>query len=302
MAPHRTEVAVNRVFVTTLLILGAGWGLTQPLGKMATATGHPPMGLIFWQLVICTAVLGTICLWRGRWPQVTLATARFAVIVAVLGTLIPNYTFYTAVAHLPAGIMSIIIAAVPMLAFPLALAVGIDRFSLSRLAGLGLGLIGVLLIALPTSSLPDRAATPFLTVALIGPLFYAMEATYVARWGTARMDAVGAMFAASAVGAAIALPMTFVLGQWINPLDAGIGHPELALIAASAIHAVIYAAYVWLAATAGAVFAAQSSYLVTATGLIWAMALLGERFAPTVWLALAVMLSGVALVQPRKAA
>jgi drug/metabolite transporter (DMT)-like permease len=33
--------------------------------------------------------------------------------------------------------------------------------------------------------------------------------------------------------------------------------------------------------------------------VLWAMALLGERFQPVVWLALAVMLAGVALVQPR---
>jgi drug/metabolite transporter (DMT)-like permease len=32
------------------------------------------------------------------------------------------------------------------------------------------------------------------------------------------------------------------------------------------------------------------------------MALLGERFSPLVWLALAVMLAGVALVQPRQRA
>jgi hypothetical protein len=33
--------------------------------------------------------------------------------------------------------------------------------------------------------------------------------------------------------------------------------------------------------------------------MIWAMALLGER-PPLVWVALAVMLAGVALVQPRE--
>jgi drug/metabolite transporter (DMT)-like permease len=38
---------------------------------------------------------------------------------------------------------------------------------------------------------------------------------------------------------------------------------------------------------------------VTGMGVCWAMALLGERFSPMVWLALVVMLSGVALVQPR---
>ncbi|MFY8146248.1 MAG: EamA/RhaT family transporter, partial [Rhodobacter sp.] len=65
------------------------------------------------------------------------------------------------------------------------------------------------------------------------------------------------------------------------------------------IHAFMYAGYVWLARTAGAVFATQTSYVVTAAGVGWAMLLLDERFSPLVWVAGAVMLLGLALVQPR---
>ncbi|MGL6209808.1 MAG: EamA/RhaT family transporter, partial [Paracoccaceae bacterium] len=67
----------------------------------------------------------------------------------------------------------------------------------------------------------------------------------------------------------------------------------------SAMHALLYAGYVGLAARAGAVFASQTSYIVTASGVFWAMILLGERFSPFVWAAMAVMLVGLALVQPR---
>ena len=73
------------------------------------------------------------------------------------------------------------------------------------------------------------------------------------------------------------------------------------LVLLAAVHAVVYAAYVWLAGRAGSVFASQCAYLVTGSGVVWAMALLGERFQPVVWLALAMMLAGVALVQPRAA-
>ena len=64
--------------------------------------------------------------------------------MAFLGTLIPNYTFYLSVARLPAGIMSILISTIPLIAFPIALALGIDRFSLRRMIGILLGLTGVL--------------------------------------------------------------------------------------------------------------------------------------------------------------
>lgn len=289
----------HRLFAVALLALGLGWGLTQPLGKLATSTGHQPFGLIFWQLVICTAVLGALSLSRGKGLVFTRPALIFALVVAVLGTLIPNATFYTSVEHLPSGIMSILISTVPMLSFPIALALGMDRFSAARLAGLALGLVGVALIAAPGAGLPAHLVV-FIPLAIVGPLFYALEANFVARQGTAGMDAVQAMFMASLVGLILCLPLTLMTGQWINPLRPW-GAAEWGLVGSSIVHALCYAGYVWLAARAGAVFAAQCSYLVTAAGVVWAMIILGERLDPLLWLALVVMLSGVALVQPRPA-
>ena len=288
----------HRLFALVLVALGLGWGVTQPLGKLATSTGHQPFGLIFWQLVICTLLLGTMSLVRGKGLVLTRPALVFAAVVAVLGTLVPNATFYTSVEHLPSGIMSILISAVPMLSFPIALALGMDRFSLPRLAGLLLGLIGVGLIAAPGAGVPV-ALLGFIPLALVGPLFYALEANYVARFGTAGMDPVQAMFMASLVGMVLCLPLALASGQWIDPRGAW-AVAEWALIGSSVVHALCYAGYVWLAAQAGAVFAAQCSYLVTGAGVIWAMVILGERLPPMLWGAFVVMVSGVALVQPRR--
>ena len=285
-------------FAAVLVCLGVGWGATHPLGKIATETGHGAFGLIFWQQVVMVLVLGAIALVRRKGVKLTPAAVRFYVIVAVLGTIIPNGTFYTAVAHLPSGIMSIIIAMIPMLAFPMALLLGLDRFSTLRLVGLGMGLAGVAVLAAPGAALPDAAMLVWLPVALVGPFFYAMEATYVAWRGTQGMDALQAMLGASIAGLILCAPVMLAMDQSYSPWP--MGRDDWALVLSSALHALLYAAYVWLAATAGAVFAAQSSYLVTAAGMLWAIVLLGERPSPAVWLALAVMLAGVALVQPRE--
>lgn len=281
-------------FVFVLVVLGVGWGSTQSLGKIATATGHQPFGLIFWQLVVGAVVLGVVSAVRGKGLVFTAPALRFYVVIAFIGTIIPNATFYAAVVHLPAGIMSILISTVPLIAFPMALALGIDRFSGLRALGLGLGILGVGLIASPGG---EPLSLWWLAVAMVGPLFYAIEATYVAKTGTAGMDAVQAMFGVSVVGALIAAPIAWGTGQWVDPLP--LGRAEAAMVILSTVHALVYAGYVWLAGRAGSVFAAQSAYLVTGTGVLWAMVLLGERFQPVVWLALAVMLAGVALVQPR---
>lgn len=296
------EVTDRRWFhVGVLLCLGIGWGSTQPLGKMATAEGQGPFGLIFWQLVVCVIVLGAITLSRGKGLVFTAPALRFYAVVAVLGTLIPNATFYLSVARLPSGVMSMIISAVPMIAFPLAVALGMERFGWLRLAGLCLGLTAVALLAAPGAVLPEAGMAAFLPLAMVGPFCYALEGLFVARYGTAGMDPVQAMFGASVAGLLGCLPVALLTGQFFDPFT-GFGLAEAALAGSSAIHALVYAAYVWLAFRAGAVFASQCSYIVTGAGIFWAMLLLGERFPPSLWLALVFLLCGVALVSPRERA
>lgn len=281
-----------------LLLFGTGWGLTQPLTKIAVSTGYQPLGLIFWQLVIGAGVMAGVSLLRGRGLPVTRRTLAVCLIIALVGTLVPNAASYRAITHLPSGLMSILMSLIPMMAFPIALGLGLEPFSSRRFGGLAAGLAGVLLLVLPEASLPDRSMLAWLPLALVAPLCYAVEGNYVSRWGTAGLDAIQVLFGASLMGAAIALPLALASGQFISPL-APWGAPEWALIASSLIHVFAYAGYVWLVGQAGAVFAVQVSYVVTATGVLWAMALLGESYSPYIWAAMGLILLGVFLVQPR---
>ena len=294
----RPAFAGRGALLVLLCLIGAGWGLTQPLTKIAVSTGHHPLGLVFWQLLIGAGLLTAINLIRQRrlrWDRRAIAVYLF---IALVGTILPNSASYRAAAHLPSGIMSVVIATVPMIAFPMAIALRTDRFSLRRLAGLTLGIVGVALIALPGESLPDPAMVAFIPLALVAPTFYAFEGNAVAKWGTDGIDPLQVLQGASVVGVVLMLPVATLSGHFINPLD-GIGGPEQALIGLSMIHALVYSGYVWLVGRAGAVFASQVSYLVTGFGVMWAMMLLQERYSGLVWIALVVILAGVALVQPR---
>ena len=283
-----------------LVALGAGWGLTQPLTKITVTGGYEPFGIIFWQMLIGTLLLGGLR-WRrlGRLP-VTPRRLAFWLMIAALGTLIPNSTSYRAAFHLPAGVMSIVISTIPLMAFPLALALGNDRFSWRRMAGLALGLIGVALIALPEASLPDRAMVAFLPLALIAPFCYAVEGNIVAKWGTAGLDPVQVLFGASAIGVVIALPLALATDQFRVPAVPLI-LADVTMLMGSVIHVVVYTGYIWLVRRGGAVFAGQISYLVTGFGVIWAMLLLRENYSLWVWAALAAMAIGLPLVRPRLA-
>ncbi|MBR2655653.1 MAG: DMT family transporter [Loktanella sp.] len=283
-----------------LVALGAGWGLTQPLTKITVTAGYEPFGIIFWQMLIGTLLLGALR-WRslGRLP-VTAKTCAFWLLIAFLGTLIPNSASYRAAFHLPSGVMSIVISTIPLIAFPIALALGNDHFSWRRMGGLALGLAAVAFIALPEASLPERAMVAFLPLALIAPLCYALEGNIVAKWGTAGLDPVQVLFGASAIGTVIALPLALGTGQFRVPTSPFI-LADFTMILGAVIHVLVYTGYVWLVGRGGAVFAGQVSYLVTGFGVVWAMLLLREHYSLWVWAALAAMGVGLTLVRPRVA-
>lgn len=285
----------------TMLTVGLLWGLTIPLSKIAVSTGHQPFGLIFWQLVIGVLVLGVVQLARGWRPNLSRGLIGFFTVIAFSGTLIPNSTSYLAQQHLPAGVMAIVIATVPMFSLAFAVSLRIEPASWVRLGGIIAGFAGMAMIALPQSSLPEPDKVVFLLVALVAPVFYGIESVYVAIKQPDGVDAITILFMASLIGALVALPLSLVSGQWINPLDPW-GNAEWALIASSAIHVLVYTAFMWLIRFAGPVFSDQAAYPVTLSGVVLSMVLLDESYSGWVWLALIMVMVGLALVQPRFAA
>jgi drug/metabolite transporter (DMT)-like permease len=139
----------------------------------------------------------------------------------------------------------------------------------------------------------------FLPIAMIGPLCYAMENTYVARSGLSGLDPVAAMLGVSLVAVVLVGAAMLTTGQGYVP---GVAWPDMALIVSSALHGLLYSTFVWLAARTGAVFASQSAYITTLSGVTFAMLFLGERPSPWIWAALVLLLGGMALVKPRQLA
>jgi len=296
-----TPRAARALPFVVMIGAGAAWGATQPLTKVAVSTGYGHFGLVFWQMTVVALVLGPLCAVLGkRLPRGRVQWA-FCVLIALIGTILPNSASYRAAVHLPSGVLSILLSLVPLLAFPVALGLGLENFRWRRFAGLMLGLCAVLLLVAPEASLPDRAMVWWIPVALIAAAFYAVEGNVVGRWGTGGLDPVELIFGAALVGSFLSAPLALATGQFIVP-PWPLGTPDLALVASAMLHGMAYCSYVWLVQRAGPVFAVQISYFVTLFGVTWAMLFLDERYTGWIWAALVLMLVGIALVLPRRGA
>jgi len=291
---------MNRATLVLILIgLGTMWGGTIPLTKVAVSSGHHPFGLIFWQSLISVVVLYPILKLRRSTLVIDRSHIVFFAVIAFTGTLIPNSASYLAAFHLPAGVMALIIALVPMFALLIALTLRLERFRWRRSAGVLLGGIAIGLIVLPESSLPDPTKSVFVIVALISCFCYGVEGNYLSIKQPRDTGPVATLFGASVIGPVVSLAVVLVSGTFVNPFATGIGTSELALLGSIMLHIIAYVGYIWLVEEAGPVFSAQIAYIVTPAGVLLSILFLGERNSTTIWLALAILLIGLFLVQPR---
>lgn len=288
----------NKIYYLALFLMGAAWGTVFPITKIAMSGGYNPFGIMVWQMVIGIIFMGAITLARRK--KLALGRRYFPMFfgITALGSVFPNYFSYTATANLPAGIMSILIALVPLFAMPIALLMGYEKLVVKRLAGLGFGAVAVLLLIGPAASLPDPTKVGFVLLGILAPLAYGAEGNFLKWIGNMGLDPFQMLFGASVVGLIIVLPITFGMGVYIDPVKPW-GAAEWAILGSTIVNQIAYLGYIWLIGRAGPVFAAQVAYLVTASGVLASMVILGETYSGYIWVALVLMLLGLFMVQPR---
>ena len=295
---HKGKI-VNRnlILIAALVLIAAVWALTFPLTKIAVLGGYRNLGIIFWSSTISVVVLGVVVALRGLVvPLHPAALLRYG-FVALFGTVLPSAASYTAAEHLPAGVISVCMSMIPLLALPLAICLGLDRATPGRILGLVLGLSGVLMITLPDASLPGAALAGYVLLAMLAVLCYALESVGLGRLGRAGLDPIQLLLGASIIAAIVTLPIALVAGTFIVPV-LPVSKAEVAVVLSGLANTAAYVGFVWIIGSGGAVFASQVAYLVTGFGVLWSMILLGESYSIWIWCAVTVILAGVFLTQP----
>ncbi|MEX2641812.1 MAG: DMT family transporter, partial [Acetobacterales bacterium] len=278
--------------VAMLLALGVLWGATPPLGKLAAHYGFHPVTFAFWQSGIAAVILAVMVAVRRRPLPLGRRYLFYYVMSGILGLGAPNAISFTALYHLPSGIMSVIITTVPLATYALSVVSGLERVRWRRVAGIGLGFSGCLLILLPGASLPSEGLVPWVLLGFLTPTLYAVTNVWVARYRPDGIDslalACGMMIAAAVCMGSLAL----VLGVF-QPVGPPFDGADAVALAHGTIASMAFVVYFALMQRAGPVYLSQVGYIVTLTGLIWAMAVFGERYGPGVWAAVLLIFAGL---------
>jgi drug/metabolite transporter (DMT)-like permease len=291
MADSRRTSSLLYSPLMLLLLTGALLGINLPLAKIATAANVPPL---LWAFVISGGagiVLLVSQLVRGRQLTLNAHHLRYFAITAAISYAIPNLLMFTVVPHLGAGYTSIMYTLSPPITLVLAMLLKVRRPNALGMAGIGVGLVGALMVAVTRGEAGRPAEFIWLTLAFLIPVGLACGNIYRTMDWPKGADPIE-LAAGSHLAAAVMLmaAMLVMHGTAIFVTLSAVPFETLAQIAAAAA---MFAFYFRLQAVGGPVYLSQIGYVAAGIGLLAGTLFLGESYRLLTWAGAAVIVVGV---------
>ena len=291
------EFRRNRLMLPTVLLLlgGISYGSLFTANKIAIDAGFPFIAYSFWQALfagVITLVLATIV---SKPPSLRRENLRVFGLVAVFGFLGPLLVVTYVADRLPPAVLTLCAALIPAATYSLTLVLRFDRFRWLSVAGVLLGFGGILLIVVPTGSLPDAGAWVWVLFSLLMPLSAAVNNVAGARFSPVGVSAFALCGGMMVVAALLLLIVMLAQGEFFLPTDAD-SSGLWGLLWATAGQAITYSCFFEIVRRAGALFFAQLNYVVVAAGIFWASIFFGAALSHWVWAAVAVLVISLVLI------
>ena len=290
-----------------LAALVAMWGSSFMFIKIGVAT-VPTSTLVAARLILGALILLVVVHLRGaRLPPIRQSGGRVwgnYAILALLGNCIPFTTITWGQQRTDSALAGILMAVMPLATMVLAhFFVGGEHMTRSRLIGFILGFAGIIVLMGPSA--PDRVAGQSLATLsqlaiLCGALCYAANSV-LTRILARGDDVLVASTAMLLIASAIALPVALAVdAPWRNHAGATSASLWAILWLGVGPTAIATVVYFKLIASAGPTFMSLVNYMSPAVAVFLGVALLGETPGLHAYVALALILAGIAVSQWRR--
>lgn len=272
-----------------LVLLAALWGGSFLFMRYA-APAFGALPLMWLRVAIATACLLPVLVLRG---QVGALRARIGVVtvMGLFNSAIPFVLIAWATLSITAGLASILNAAVPIMTALIGAVWLRDRLGAGRVAGLVIGMAGVVLLAADKADFKPGGSGWALLAMVGATLCYGFAANFTKRHLTGVPPMVNA--AGSQIVSAVALT-PFALWAWPAQTPAPLAWAAAAVLGVGCT-AIAYVLFFRLIERVGASRAVTVTFLVPVFGTLWGALFLGESVTVSMLLGGAVVLLGTGL-------
>ncbi len=279
--------------------MGLLWGLALSVAKIGVGAGGHPIGMALWQVTVASLLMLALLLVRARRPSLRGDVARFGIVCGGFGVAFPAIALFWSARYLPAGVVAIAFASMPLFTYLVAILLKIERPQRRRFLGVMIGLAAMGLLILPETALPSPGLTPWVLLALVASVSMSIENSYAGGYRPAAVGSLELGFARQGFAALMLFPLAFMT-ETVLPLTQTWTTAQFAATGNGLLSGAAFAILLYVIKSAGPVFASQTAYVITLAGVVWGMVLLAESHSLYIWTALVLTLFGISLVRPQR--
>jgi len=286
----------GRLLPLAMLLVGAcGYAMTFSLNRIAITEGIPVFPFVFWQGLTAGTVALVAGLAIGQRPNLSGTHLRFYFIFGFIGLALPYTLLALAAPKVPAGAVALTLTLSPILTYAFSILFKLDRMRLLRVAGILLGLAGILVVLAPGASLPESGMAPWLLLAFGAPVLYAFGTVTVVFLRPTGSQPIPLTCGIAFASAIVMLPVMAAADSWWL-FDGGMTEGAWSLLGAGAITACFFVIGLEVIRMVGPVFFSTNGYIGPLCGMGWAALYFGEVPSPWIGLAVALLFAGLFLV------
>ena len=295
-SPSRTPKRTNTQWLPLLCLLSGGalLGISTNLAKVAGEMQLSPLAFLCWSTLGAAGLLLALAAWRGALPPVSTRALEYYAVSALVGVAGSNLIFFSAVPHVGAGFVALIISLPPLLTYVGALSLRMEPFRALRALGVVAALAGAGVLAARKLAAPDADAF-WILLALVGPVLLAIGNLYrTLRWP--RGVSADALAPGTLVAAALMLLATGALPGFTLAVPMDRWQPFALMALQSVVYAGMFLLLFVLQKTGGPVLLSLLGAVGAVVGVPVAIFLQGEAPPGGLWLGAGLIAAGVALV------
>ena len=279
-----------------LIVVSALWGSAFMCNAIALAD-FAPVAIAAYRVLLAALLMLLICRWQGLSFVPDTRTSVLFIAIGLLNSAIPFSLIGWGQQSVDSATTAILISASPFVTLLLShYMTRDDRFSWYKLAGLVVGFSGVVVL-LAEGVLQGGASIGGMLAIALAACCYATSAQLIRKLsGISSLIQVTGTLITSAV---VLVPLTLILHP---PLTQSFSQSSLLALAFLSIGptAIAYVLRTQIIQVNGAVFMSSAGYLIPVFAVFWAWVFLSESPRATVWIALALVLGGIAIGQSGK--
>lgn len=304
-APSRPARLAPGRRLLALVLLGIAiinFSLFFPVNRVAAEHGPPFFAFVFWYSFGAGVILLAVAAFRRELPRLTRRHLVAYVVSSFLGFAAPFSLLAFVAAKLPSGIAVLLVILTPVFTYLFSLLARTERLHWMSIGGLLLGIAGILLVVVPSGSLPDAGMVGWALISLFVPACFAGLNVFTELYHPPETPPFALSAGVLLAGAAMLLPLMLATGQsYIFPGPDLAG--DLGLAAAVVINLLMWPLFYILINMTGAFQFSIMNIAAVVLGFVWSMVFFAEAHSHYVWIAMALMLAGVLLIvlRPRPA-